>query len=86
MIRQIQKRPAGSTATPLFLFHDASGTISSYYALGPLGRDVHAVADSRSEGDTHESVTRMSRRYYSAIKKIVTEGRILVAGESHGHL
>ncbi|KAF2257598.1 alpha/beta-hydrolase [Lojkania enalia] len=84
MIRQIQKRPLGSVAIPLFLFHDASGTISSYYALGPMGRDVYAIADSRMESDPYESLQEMSRRHYAAIKSLVSEGRILVGGWSLG--
>ena len=81
MIRQIQKRPLGSVAIPLFLFHDASGTISSYYALGPMGRDVYAIADSRMASDTYESLQEKSRRHYAAIKSLVPEGRILVGGK-----
>ncbi|KAF2158308.1 hypothetical protein M409DRAFT_38353 [Zasmidium cellare ATCC 36951] len=84
MIRQIQKRRAGSDAIPLVLFHDASGTISSYYGLGSLGRDVYAIADPQIGSDKHESLTSMSRRYYAAIKKIIPEGRILVGGWSLG--
>ncbi|KAF2022593.1 hypothetical protein EK21DRAFT_119594 [Setomelanomma holmii] len=84
MIRQIQKRPLGSVAIPLFLFHDASGTISSYYNLGLMGRDVYAIADSRMESDTYESLQEKSRRHYAAIKSLVPEGRILVGGWSLG--
>ncbi|KAE8153724.1 Alpha/Beta hydrolase protein [Aspergillus avenaceus] len=84
MIRQIQKRPTGSTATPLFLFHDASGTIASYYALSPMGRDVYAVPESRlAVGGTLQEI---SRRYYSAIKSIVPEGRVLLGGWSLGEM
>lgn len=83
MIRQIQERPLGSAAIPLFLFHDASGTISSYYALGLMGRDVYAVADPRMESDQYESLPEKSRRHYAAIKKLVPEGRILVGGKRH---
>ncbi|KAF2633118.1 alpha/beta-hydrolase [Macroventuria anomochaeta] len=84
MIRQLQKRPVGSGAIPLFLFHDASGTISSYYTLGPMGRDVYAIADKRMESDVYESLQEKSRRYYAAIKALVPEGRILVGGWSLG--
>ena len=82
MIRQLQKKPAGSAAIPIFLFHDASGTISSYYALGPMERDVYAIADRPMEGNTYESIQEKSRRYYAAIKAQVPEGRILVGGNS----
>jgi thioesterase domain-containing protein len=89
MIRQLQKKPVGSAAIPFFLFHDASGTISSYYALGPMGRDVYAIADKRMESDVYESLQEKSRRYYAAIKALVPEGRILVGGKSqttaHGY-
>lgn len=81
MIRQIQKRPPGSTATPLFLFHDASGTISSYYALSSIGRDVYAISESQMKGDACRSLQEMGRRYYAAIKSIVPEGRVLLGGK-----
>jgi hypothetical protein len=81
MIRQIQKRPLGSVAIPLFLFHDASGTVSSYYNLGPLGRDVYVIPDARMESDTFESVQDKSRRHYAAIKSLVPEGRVLLGGK-----
>ncbi|KAJ5654815.1 alpha/beta-hydrolase [Penicillium lividum] len=84
MIRQIQKRPAGSTATPLVLFHDASGTIASYYALSPMGRDVYAVPESRMARDGGFTLQEISRRYYAAIKAIVSEGRVLLGGWSLG--
>jgi thioesterase domain-containing protein len=80
MLRQIQKRPKGSAAIPLFLFHDASGTISSYYALGPIGRDVYAIADARMESDEPESMQDMGRRHYAAIKAVVPKGRIMLGG------
>lgn len=83
MIRQIQKRPIGSVATPLFLFHDASGTISNYRALGPMGRDVYAIADSRMKSNPDESLQEMSRRYYALIKSICSEGSILLGGNRH---
>jgi hypothetical protein len=85
MIRHIQKRPMGSVAIPLFLFHDASGTISSYYNLGPLGRDVYAIPDARMESDTLESIQEKSRRHCAAIKSLVQEGRILLGGKRHAH-
>ncbi|KAL6920801.1 hypothetical protein ACHAPO_004520 [Fusarium lateritium] len=84
MIRQIQKRPAGSNASPLFLFHDASGTISNYLALGLLGRDVYAIAHSRIKASGDESLQDMSRRYYALIKSTVAEGTILLGGWSLG--
>ena len=83
MIRQIQKQPPGTAAAPLFLFHDASGTISNYRALGLMGRDVYAIADSRVESDDDESLQEMSRRYYTLIKSIVVEGSILVGGNRY---
>jgi thioesterase domain-containing protein len=82
MIQQIQKRSLGSVAIPLFLFHDASGTISSYYALGPLERDIYAIADSHMESDTCESFQEMSRRHDAAIKLLIPKGRILVGGKN----
>ncbi|THC87187.1 hypothetical protein EYZ11_013366 [Aspergillus tanneri] len=84
MIRRIQKRPPGSAATPLFLFHDASGTISSYYALSPMGRDVYAIPESRMKSDACGSLEELSRRYYAAIKSIVPQGRVLLGGWSLG--
>jgi thioesterase domain-containing protein len=81
MIRQIQKRPPGSAATPLFLFHDASGTISSYYALSPMERDVYAIPESRMKRDACGTLQEISRRYYAAIKSIVPEGRVLLGGK-----
>jgi hypothetical protein len=81
MIRQIQKRPPGSNASPLFLIHDASGTIATYRALGPLGRDVYAIADTGTKCDVNESVQEMGRRYYALIKSQVAEGRILLGGK-----
>jgi thioesterase domain-containing protein len=80
MIRQIQKRPAGSDASPLFLFHDASGTISNYLALGLMGRDVYAIANSRVKANGDESLQEMSRRYYALIKSTISEGTILLGG------
>ncbi|KAJ9484386.1 hypothetical protein VN97_g8997 [Penicillium thymicola] len=81
MIRRIQKRPPGSTATPLFLFHDASGTISSYYALSPMGRDVYAIPESGMKSDACGSLQELSRRYYAAIKSIVPQGRVILGGK-----
>lgn len=40
----IQKAPRNSTKSPpLFLIHDASGTVLSYYRLGGLDRDVYGM-------------------------------------------
>ncbi|KAF2705714.1 hypothetical protein K504DRAFT_387199, partial [Pleomassaria siparia CBS 279.74] len=53
---QMQKRLLGSAAILLFLFYNASSTISSYYALGPIGRNVYVVTNARIESNKPKSI------------------------------
>jgi hypothetical protein len=83
MIRQIQERSFGSAAIPLFLFQDANGTVSSYYTLSLMGRDVYAIADPCMEIDRFEMPCGEGSSTLCSYKKLVSEGRILVGGKMY---
>ena len=86
----IQDAPRSPSAPPpLFLIHDASGTIFSYFALGPLGCRVYGIHDPRFEqtgGGGWQSVVEMARVYVRLIKKVMLRGSIVLGGKGFFHL
>jgi thioesterase domain-containing protein len=76
----IQKGDA--SRTPLFLIHDAGGTVSNYYKLENIGRPVYAIynpwfkSETRWDGGSVKFVTE----YIKLIKSVVSSGEILVGG------
>ncbi|KAH3906227.1 hypothetical protein HBH56_205460 [Parastagonospora nodorum] len=85
LIQNVPRSP--SVQPPLFLIHDASGTIFSYYSLGPLDRQVYGIYDPRFEqagGGGWQSVVEMARMYIRLIKKVMLRGNIVLGGWSFG--
>lgn len=77
----IQPSPPHSTRTPLFLIHDGSGTIFSYYLLKTLGRAVYGIANPRlGEERGWEGVGEMAGEYLGMIREVVPQGSILLGG------
>ncbi|KAJ6265412.1 thioesterase [Bipolaris maydis] len=85
LIQDVPRSP--SVQPPLFLVHDASGTIFSYFQLGALGRKVYGIYDPRFEqsgGGGWQSVVEMARMYIRLIKKVMLRGDIVLGGWSFG--
>jgi thioesterase domain-containing protein len=67
---------------PLFLIHDAGGTISHYYKLENIDRPVYTIynpwlqSETRWEGGSMRFVIE----YIKLIKSVVSSGEILVGG------
>ncbi|KAF5844004.1 hypothetical protein GGP41_002777, partial [Bipolaris sorokiniana] len=72
---------------PLFLVHDASGSISSYFELGPLGCRVYGIYDPQVEGAQGEAWRSLADRvqtYIQLIQNVLRRGSILIGGWSYG--
>lgn len=70
---------------PLFLIHDASGTIFNYYTLGPVGRRVYGIYDPRfgqAGGGGWQSVLEIAKAYVKLIRKVMIRGEIVLGGET----
>lgn len=77
-------RKSRRDVAPLFLIHDASGTIFDYFKLGSLNRRVYGIHDPRfanSGGGGWESVDEMAQAYTLFIKKVVQRGEIVLGGK-----
>lgn len=72
----------GLANTPLFLLHDGGGTIFQYFLLGPLGRSVYGIENSRfMSGEKWDGgIPEMAREYTKLIKSVVPSGDILIGG------
>jgi thioesterase domain-containing protein len=68
---------------PLFLIHDGGGTIFSYFLLGPLGRPVYGIANPFFGTDEvwPNGIASMAEHYAELIKRTISSGNILLAGE-----
>ncbi|KAJ6192011.1 thioesterase [Bipolaris maydis] len=72
---------------PLFLVHDASGSISDYFQLGPLGCRVYGIYDPQVEGahrGAWHSIVDIAQAYAQLIKNVSCRGSILIGGWSYG--
>lgn len=80
----IQSGPTSghNARTPLFLIHDGSGLISSYFWLGSLCRNVYGIHNPRfdSGGDWEHGLHDMAKAYVPLIKSVVPHGKILIGG------
>ncbi|KAF2676479.1 hypothetical protein K458DRAFT_351727 [Lentithecium fluviatile CBS 122367] len=74
------------TRTPLFLLHDAGGTVFSYYKLEAIGRPIYAIHNPwlKHEERWDGGAIKFVHEYIKMIKKIVSTGEILVGGWSLG--
>ena len=81
----IQKAPPGhESSAPLFLVHDGSGTISSYFRLCNLQRNVYAFSNPHFESGKPwvGGIPAMARLYSELLRCRYREGEILLGGES----
>jgi hypothetical protein len=76
----IQKGDA--TRTPLFLLHDAGGTIFNYYKIETIGRPIYAIRNPwlKCEERWVGGASKFVNEYIELIKKVVSAGEILVGG------
>ncbi|PPJ55135.1 hypothetical protein CBER1_09968 [Cercospora berteroae] len=84
----MQLQYAVSEDAPLFLVHDASGTIFNYSLLGDLRRNVFAVYDPKFEREEGWSggLPEMAREYVALIRKVNPSRPIILGGWSLGGL
>lgn len=70
------------SATPLFLIHDAGGTIYGYHTLDDLNRPTYGIANPRLESGLPWTggVMEMAQCYYAMIKAYRPKGDILLGG------
>jgi thioesterase domain-containing protein len=70
------------SSIPLVLIHDGGGTIQSYQALGPIGRDVFAIANPRFDDGVpwDGGIPEMARTYAQIIKARVPSKTVLLGG------
>ena len=70
---------------PLFLIHDASGGIYSYYKLDKLGRTVYAIYNPwfRNKAKWEGGAEMFVREYIKLIRSVVSKGDILVGGKKN---
>jgi thioesterase domain-containing protein len=68
----------------LVLIHDGGGLISSYFWLGPIGREVFGIFNPRFEsgGQWEGGLPEMANAYTSLIKSVVPSGKILIGGNT----
>lgn len=81
---QIQSGPARSeSVAPLFLFHDAGGTVFQYSCLGNLHRPVYGISNPRIEqgGKWEHGIRQMGVVYAHMVRSVVQSGPILLGGE-----
>ncbi len=79
--------PAHVQSPPVFLIHDAGGTIFSYFALGRLGPRVYGIHDPRFEqlgNGGWQSILEIAEAYVRLIRKVVVRGKIVLGGWSFG--
>ncbi|KAL0932754.1 thioesterase domain containing protein [Colletotrichum truncatum] len=72
---------------PLFLIHDASGLLTSYFKLGSLARRVYGIWDPKFDADGiggWQSVHAIAEAYIRLIKRVMLRGEIVLGGWSFG--
>ncbi|KAF2875794.1 Alpha/Beta hydrolase protein [Massariosphaeria phaeospora] len=74
------------TRAPLFLIHDAGGTVSHYYKLDKIGRPVYTIHNPWFKAETKWDGGSMTfvNEYIKLIKSVVPSGEIIVGGWSLG--
>lgn len=81
----IQDVPRSRTeAPPLFLIHDASGLITSYYKLGHVGRKVYGIWDPKFDQDGiggWQTVQDIADAYLRLIRRVQLRGEIVLGGK-----
>ncbi|KAF2971835.1 hypothetical protein GQX73_g1751 [Xylaria multiplex] len=72
--------------TPLFLIHDSSGGVFSYFKLEPLGRPVYTIYNPwfRNTEKWNGGTMLFVEKYIELIRSVVHKGDILVGGWSLG--
>ncbi|KAI1673231.1 Thioesterase domain containing protein [Pyrenophora tritici-repentis] len=79
--------PAYARSPPVFLIHDAGGTVFSYFGLGRLGPRVYGIYDPRFAqlgNGGWQSILEMAEAYVRLIRKVVVRGNIVLGGWSFG--
>lgn len=69
---------------PLFLIHDASGMVATYYKLGSLGRKVYGLWDPKFDQDGiggWQSIQHIAEAYARLIRRVTVSGEIILGGE-----
>lgn len=76
----VQKGDA--SRTPLFLLHDAGGTVWNYYKLEHVGRPIYCIYNPWFNAETHwdGGSARFVTEYIKLIQLVVPSGEILVGG------
>ncbi|KAK0381111.1 thioesterase [Colletotrichum lupini] len=72
---------------PVFLIHDASGLLTSYFKVGTLGRKVYGIWDPKFDADGiggWQSVKEIAEAYIRLIKRVMLRGEIVLGGWSFG--
>lgn len=70
-------------APPLFLIHDASGLLTSYFKIAPLHRRVYGIWDPKFDADgigSWQRVVDIAEAYLILIRKVVIRGEIVLGG------
>lgn len=75
-------RKGDASRTPLFLLHDAGGTVFNYYKLGNVGRPIYTIYNPwfKSETRWDRGSMRFVTEYIKLIQSVVSSGEILVRG------
>ncbi|CAI0645554.1 unnamed protein product [Colletotrichum noveboracense] len=76
-----------SEPPPIFLIHDASGLLTSYFKVGTLGRKVYGIWDPKFDADGiggWQSVRDIAEAYVRLIKRVMLRGEIVLGGWSFG--
>lgn len=80
----IQNAPRSRNQTPpLFLIHDATGLLTSYFKIGSLNRRVYGIWDPKFNADgigSWQSVRDIAEAYIKLIRKVVIRGEIVLGG------
>ena len=82
-LQVIQPGTSFSAATPLFLIHDAGGTLYSYYSLGDLQRPVYGIVNPHFDSGApwEGGISEMAQSYYTMIRRQVRKGDVLLGGK-----
>ncbi|KAF9697502.1 hypothetical protein EKO04_003960 [Ascochyta lentis] len=79
--------PTHARSPPVFLIHDAGGTVFSYFTLGRLGPRVYGIYDPQFEqlgNGGWQSILEMAEAYIRLMRKVVVRGSIILGGWSFG--
>ena len=71
-----------SSRTPLFLIHDAGGTVFNYYKLENIGRPIYTIHNAWSKSGVlwEGGIMGMVKEYIRLIQTVISSGEILVGG------